>query len=93
IDCKFELISKKMEENIPIINSQIKISGNRASWRDKKSYRLQLSQRISILGMRKDDDWVLMGLFLDYTRIRTKMCFDLYKSLQTSKHIFILIRG
>lgn len=90
IDCKFELITENMEENIPIINSKIKISGNPASWRDKKSYRLQLSQRISLLGMRKDDDWVLMGLFLDYTRIRTKMCFDLYRSLQTSNPSAIL---
>ncbi len=90
IDCNFEIYSEKMEENVLIINSKIKISGNRASWRDKVSYRLQLSQRISILGMRKDDDWVLMGLFLDYTRMRTKMSFDLYRSLQSSNPSAIL---
>jgi len=90
VDCNFELTSEKMEENTPIINSKIKLSGNPASWKDKVSYRLQLSQRISLLSMRKDDDWVLMGLFLDYTRMRTKMCFDLYRSLQPSNPSAIL---
>jgi len=84
------LISENPEENIPRINSQIKKSGNPAKWRDKVSYRLQLSQQKSLLGMRKDDDWVLMGMFLDFTRMRTKMCFELYRSLQPSNPSAIL---
>ena len=90
VDCKFELISQNPEESIPLLNSQIKKSGNPASWRDKVSYRLQLTQQISLLGMRKEDDWVLMGMFLDFTRMRTKMSIDLYRSLQSSNPSAIL---
>ena len=50
--CTFELISENSEENIGRMESKIKQQGSPASWKKKKSYRLELSQPKSLLGMR-----------------------------------------
>jgi len=88
--CTFELISDNPEENVEPIQSKLKIKGSPASWKDKKSYRLELPFQKSLLGMRKDDDWFLMGMFLDYTRMRTKLSIDLYQSLEPTNPTAIL---
>ena len=75
IDCVFEF-----ENNI--IDSSIKYRGGSAQNHDKKGYRLQLSTQERFLGMRSDDDWQLFANYLDFTRMRVKLSFDLWRSLQ-----------
>ena len=62
VNCTFELSSQDLSENIPTIKSRIKIRGSNTNWNEKapkKGYRLELSKTASLLGMRKDDDWLL----------------------------------
>jgi len=71
IDCKFQLDSEDPDESISLINSKIRLRGSSPGsgadrW-PKKSYRIELSQQKSLLGMRKDDDW--------------KMAMDIWDSL------------
>ena len=56
---------------------------------DKKSYRVELlqtegnSDKKSFLGMRSDDDWILNSFCTDRSLSREKICYDLWKELNT----------
>ena len=70
--------------------AQIKFRGV-AKWRyPKKEYRLQLSQRKSLLDMRRDDDWILFAMYIDYPHMRIKLSFDLWRSLKSTNPTAIL---
>ena len=102
IDCTFELISENSDETILPINSRIKIRGKYNAELPKKGYRIELSDQKSLLGMRKDDDWLLLAMYLDYPRMRIKMSFDVWGSLEPtnptaispeSKYVNLYING
>lgn len=63
------------------------IRGNTSVIFDKKSYKLVLCDgsgnpiKESLLGLRKDDDWILNSLSTDRTLAREKVCYDLWKRL------------
>lgn len=48
----------------------------------KKNYRLTLTEdKVSLLGMRKDDDWILNGLLDDGGMVHHKACYTLWNQL------------
>ena len=61
--------------------------GNTSVYMDKKSYRITLhdsvgsKNKLSYLGMREDDDWILNSLSTDLTLSREKVCYDLWRQL------------
>ena len=56
---------------------------------EKKSLRIEFwnddqgteTENISLLGMRSDDDWNLEALYLEPLRLRSKLSFDLWNSM------------
>ena len=70
IDGTLELESLDESENVAPIKCQIKIRGRLNAQMPKKGYRIELSDRISLLGMREDDDWQLFAMFMDLTDMR-----------------------
>ncbi len=79
IDCAFDL-------NDEYILGKIRYRGATNANRPKKGYRLEFDQQISLLGMREDDDWLLFANYMDHTRMRVKLSFDLWRSLQEKDH-------
>ena len=96
VDSTFQLKTNDDSENVDPINSRIKIRGSGRGWNElapKKGYRLELSDPKSLLGMREDDDWLLMAMYSDFPRMRIKLAFDLWRTLQTSNPTAILPRS
>ncbi|TFF90864.1 MAG: hypothetical protein EU548_00860 [Promethearchaeota archaeon] len=89
-NCTFELISKNEKHDVPEIKSKIKVRGVYNARQPKKGYRIELSNRISLLGMRKDDDWQLFAMFLDLSNMRIKLSFDMWRSLENLNPTAIL---
>ena len=94
INCTFEVDSYDSNDVVAPINSKIRIRGSGAgkganAW-PKKGYRIELSEPKSILGMRKDDDWILFAMYMDYPRTRIKMSMDLWRSLDSTDPTAIL---
>lgn len=83
INCTFEL------DDDPIL-AKIRYRGDTNVNRPKKGYRLELSEQKSLLGMRQDDDWSFFAMYLDHTRMRVKLSFDLWNSLQSEDSNAIL---
>ena len=75
IDCVLEF-------DYNIIDSNIKYRGGSAQNHEKKGYRIELSTQERFLGMRSDNDWQFFASYLDFTRMRIKLSFDLWRSLQ-----------
>ena len=61
-----------------------------AKYLPKKGYRIELCKEESLLGMRKDDDWILLAMYSDLNHIQTKLSFDLYRSLLRTNPTAIL---
>lgn len=102
VNCTFEIESRDESETISPIQSRIKIRGFFNAKLPKKGYRIELSRQESLLGMRKDDDWLLFAMFLDIPHMRVKLSFDMWRSLEStnptailpkSKYITLYING
>lgn len=71
--------------------TQSRLRGNTSLSYEKKSLRLYLKdlkddktfgkQNKNLLGLRDDDDWILNALYADNTRIRDKLCIDLWNEV------------
>lgn len=63
------------------------IRGNSSRWADKKSFKVKLlnekgeKRKLSLCGMRKDDDWILDALSADDTRLREVSAFRLWEEI------------
>ncbi|MBD3256029.1 MAG: hypothetical protein GF383_13115 [Candidatus Lokiarchaeota archaeon] len=93
VNATFELKSKKLSEEVPSIDARVRLRGSGSGWNKmspKKGYRIELTDQISLLGMRKDDDWLLFELYSDYPKTRTKLSMDLWRSLSSTNPTAIL---
>ncbi len=90
IDCIVELDDKSSSESIERIKSKIKIRGRYNADLPKKGYRLELSKAVSLLDMRKDDDWLLMAMYSDLNHMQIKLACDLYRALEPTNPTAIL---
>ena len=106
IDGTFQLDDRDDDYHVEKMNCKIKIKGSEFEggsrrW-PKKNYRIEIARAKSLLGMRIDDDWDLYALYVDYTRMRIKLGFDLWGSLKetnptayspNSKYVVLYING
>ena len=93
VNCTFELECNIDSDDVAPTKSRIRIRGSGTGWNKfspKKGYRVELSERLSLLGLRKDDDWLLFSLYFDYPRTRIKLSMDLWRGLQSSDPTAIL---
>lgn len=62
--------------------------GNTSTFYDKKSFKISLKnekgaqKKLDLLGIRKDDDWILNPLLTDRSRVREKTAYDLWNRMQ-----------
>jgi len=84
VECIFEL-----ENNEPV-KAKIKLRGTTVTKYPKKGYRIALSNQKSMLGMRKDDDWLLFALYRDHRRMKVKFSMDLWGTLDDTNPTCIL---
>ncbi|MDE6203773.1 MAG: CotH kinase family protein, partial [Lachnospiraceae bacterium] len=55
---------------------------------EKSSYRLTLTDtRLSFLGMRKDDDWILHSLYDDEGLIHNKLSYSVWRDIAADNHV------
>lgn len=57
------------------------IRGNTSIGYPKKGYKLELDKKMSLLGMRRDEDWILTALYDDAGLIHTKFAHDVWQDI------------
>jgi len=71
------------------LNSEYKWRGATAMGFDKKSYNIKLKDALgaklqkSFFGLRKDNNWVLDAMAIDYARMRNRVSTDLWNDFST----------
>lgn len=60
---------------------QTRIRGGSSREFAKKGYKLALDEKQSLLGMRRDDDWILMALYDDAGLIHNKFSYDVWREI------------
>ncbi len=87
-NCIFELDSDESSERIDPLEAEIKIRGETSATYPKVGYRIEFLNDVkkSLLGMRKDDDWQLFASYYDYTRLKVKLSFNLWRNLLSANH-------
>lgn len=53
----------------------------------KKGYKLELDEKMSLLGMRRDEDWILTALYDDAGLIHTKFAHDVWQDIAKSNAV------
>lgn len=87
---RMELYSKNEDNTIETIVSDtvIRLRGASSSVYPKKSYKLTLRDKnkknsLSLLGFEEDEDWVLDCMYSDFSKIRSKLAFDMWNELNS----------
>ncbi len=69
-------------------DTQLKIRGGTSTVFPKKQYKISLThedenekKELSLLGMNSDEDYILDAIWNDYSKIRTKLSFDLWNQI------------
>lgn len=55
--------------------------GGGSSRYDKHSYAVKFPERVSLLGMPADKDWILNATFIDKTFLRHKLSYDIFRQM------------
>lgn len=86
----FEKRSGVLLVNGESISMTLKYRGSSSAFNEgKRNYSLHLKKadgeqyKPALLGMRKDDDWILDGTQSDLSRIRNRVCMDLWDAIHT----------
>lgn len=63
------------------------IRGGSSESYEKSNYKLELNEKKSLLGMQKDDDWVLNSLYDDAGLVHNKVSLELWKRLAKNNFV------
>ncbi|MCQ2067842.1 MAG: CotH kinase family protein [Bacteroidaceae bacterium] len=75
-----------------LYNCLVKYRGTTANRFKKKSFALKLVDHkgndldISLLGMRKNDSWILDAMAIDRIRMRNRVCFDIWNRISRTPY-------
>lgn len=68
-------------------HAQLKLRGATSTLYEKKNFALETTDAdgeetdFSLFGIRKDSKWILDAMSVDYSRMRNRVCFDLWNEL------------
>lgn len=79
----------RFEDSIKNIPCTYSLRGASARGYEKSSYKLTLNNRkkISLLGMREDDDWILNALYDDSGLIHNKLSFTVWREIAKNNNV------
>jgi hypothetical protein len=93
------LYSAKTKSNwVKTSMANIRVRGNTSREFPKKAYKLELtkfdntgntvSNKMSLLNMRKDNDWILYAMYNDESKIRDKLSIDIWSQFGANDNSF-----
>ncbi|MCO5230223.1 MAG: CotH kinase family protein [Chitinophagales bacterium] len=90
---KLNLVST--HQNIDSLPIQIRLRGASSRMQPKKSYRIEfikdtvslVTQNISLLNMRSDDDWNLNAMYNEPMRINSKSAFSIWSQIFNTRNL------
>lgn len=66
---------------------QVSVRGQSSRNFAKQGYKLVLNRKMSMLGMRKDEDWILAALYDDDGLIHNKFSYDVWRNIAADNSV------
>ncbi len=66
---------------------EVSVRGQGSRNFEKQGYKLTLEHKLSLLGMRRDDDWLLGALYDDDGLIHNKMSYDVWNAIASDNTV------
>ncbi|MGE0635756.1 MAG: CotH kinase family protein [Bacteroidia bacterium] len=79
IPCTVSYSDSEGERVFDKMQAGIMYKGNQSLAFEKKSFSIELSEKVKIEGMDADDDWKLNASYIDKTFLRNKISYNLYR--------------
>lgn len=79
VPCTVSYSNSKVESEFEKMEAGIMYKGNQSLAFEKKSFSIELSEKVKIEEMDADDDWKLNASYIDKTFLRNKISYDLYR--------------
>lgn len=87
----YDVEARTEQKNLFTSNTKISYRGATASLMEKKSYKIELVKgddnneeaEANLFGIRESDTWILDAAAIDYSRIRNRLCTDIWNSMST----------
>lgn len=80
--------------------ANVSLRGATASLMEKKSYKVELADKdtnedidANLFGIRKSENWILDAAAIDYSRIRNRVCTDIWNRMSTLRDEDMLRNG
>ena len=67
--------------------ANLRVRGSSSTLFPKKSFKLEFSSKKALLGMASDDDWILDALYMDKSKIRNMLSYDLWNEVNDNQSI------
>lgn len=71
----------------------MEIRGSSSFWFDKKAYKLSFTENIDVLGLPKDDKYVLDALYVDTSKVRNLLSSDMWNLINDNQTINNDLKG
>lgn len=79
VPCAISYSNSEGERVFDKMQAGIMYKGNQSLAFEKKSFSIELSEKVKIEEMDADDDWKLNASYIDKTFLRNKVSYDLYR--------------
>ena len=66
---------------------EVNVRGQASKAYEKKGYKLELDRKLSLLGMRRDEDWILSALYDDDGLIHNKLSYDVWRNIASDNTV------
>lgn len=91
---RIESVSGQLPNDSTTFTHQIgiKVRGATAASFPKKSYSIEFCDsmgeevNVSLFGLRSDDDWILDAMYIDHSRMRNRLCTDIWNAYNRIPH-------
>lgn len=81
------VVNQTLGNSAEAFAGKIKCHGGYSSRYEKHSFSLELTDKVSIAGLSKDDDYILNANYIDKTFMRHKISYDLFREMNPSANI------
>ena len=73
--------------------ARFEVRGSSSTLFSKKSFKIEFDEKKSLLGMKKDDDWILDALYMDKSKVRNKLSSDVWNEINSNQIVDNSLNG
>ncbi len=83
-----EIAGNGLYGNVPAMAGKVRYRGNSTRlWYPKKPYRIKFNEKVEVLGLAANKDWVLLANYRDQSKFMNAVVFDMARNMGNFKFV------